>query len=172
MRAWIPLLAAAAAVAACSRNDVHPPSHERMVKLLDELAAKADVDNPFFGHQRLDTLQKQLQEAGPRADWRLRWETATAALEQGLEREAIDLLTATHEAIARGQLAADPAGRVGVAFQLGLAWLRFGETENCCKLPNQERCFTPSASVVSSSQEPVPSSAPIMAEKPLPKSCV
>ena len=143
MRAWIPLLAAAAAVAACSRNDVHPPSHERMVKLLDELAAKADVDNPFFGHQRLDTLQKQLQEAGPRADWRLRWETATAALEQGLEREAIDLLTATHEAIARGQLAADPAGRVGVAFQLGLAWLRFGETENCCKLPNQERCILP-----------------------------
>ena len=53
-----------------------------MVALLDELAAKADVDNPFFGQQRLATLRTKLQEAGPRADWRLRWETATAALER------------------------------------------------------------------------------------------
>ncbi len=143
MKPWIPMLVSAAAVAACSRGDEHPPSHARMVALLDELAAKADVDNPFFGQQRLATLRTKLQEAGPRADWRLRWETATAALEQGLEREAIDLLTATHEAIARGELAAEPSGRVGVAFQLGLAWLRFGETENCCKLPNQERCILP-----------------------------
>ena len=137
------MLVAAAAVAACSRGDEHPPSHERMVALLDELAAKADVDNPFFGRQRLAALRTKLQAAGPRADWRLRWETATAALEQGQEREAIELLTATHDAIVRGELAAEPAGRVGVAFHLGLAWLRFGETENCCKLPNQERCILP-----------------------------
>lgn len=143
MKPWIPMLVAAAAVAACSRGDAHPPSHARMVALLDELAAKADVDNPFFGRQRLATLRTKLQEAGPRADWRLRWETATAALEQGQEREAIELLTATHDAIVRGELAAEPAGRVGVAFHLGLAWLRFGETENCCKLPNQERCILP-----------------------------
>ena len=41
MRPWKPSSVTAAATAACSRDDVHPPSQERKVKLLAEFAAQA-----------------------------------------------------------------------------------------------------------------------------------
>ena len=114
-----------------------------MVALLDELAKQTEVDNPFFGQHRLQALRADLQRAGAAAPWRLRWETAVAELEQGHERAAIDLLAATREALLDGSLAGDTAAKVGVSFHLGVACLRLGETENCCRNPTVETCILP-----------------------------
>ncbi len=141
------LLLSCALAAACGGNGPaapeRPASHTRMVALLDQLATQSGIDNPFFGQQRLTNLRAELQAAGAKAPWRLRWETAMAELEQGHERDAIDLLAATREALVRGELETDHAGKIGTSFHLAMAYLRLGETENCCKLPNQERCILP-----------------------------
>lgn len=114
-----------------------------MVTLLADLAAQADVDNPFFGQRRLQTLRAELAHEGAAAPWRLRWETAVAELEQGHERAAIDLLAATRDGLRSGTLAGDHAAKIGVDFHLGVAWLRLGETENCCASPTEETCILP-----------------------------
>ncbi|MGB3966255.1 MAG: CRTAC1 family protein [Planctomycetota bacterium] len=114
-----------------------------MVALLAERANQADIDNPFFGQRRLTALRADLARAGDQAPWRLRFETAIAELEQGHERAAIDLLTATHDGLRSGAIAGDYAAKVGVSFHLGVAYLRLGETENCCQNPTTETCILP-----------------------------
>jgi hypothetical protein len=118
-------------------------SHARMVALLAEQARRADDDNPFFGRRRLDGLRAELDRLGARAPWRLRWETAVAALEQGREREAIDLLAATRDGLRTGAIDGDTAAKIGVSFHLGVASLRLGETENCCASPTADSCILP-----------------------------
>ncbi len=125
--------------AACGR----PDSHTRMVALLDELAAKTEVDNEFFGRRKLEAARAHLARAGENAPWHLRWRTGLAELEQGNERAAIDVLAATREALMTGAIAGDHAAKIGVSFHLGVAWLRLGETENCCANPTHETCILP-----------------------------
>ncbi len=137
-------VAAALLAGACGGEPAaRPASHERMVALLERLAQQADVDNPYFGRRRLDTLRSELQRAGERAGWRLRWETALAALEHGHEREAIELLDAARDGLRTGAIAGDTAAKVGVSFHLGVACLRLGESENCCAAPTADSCILP-----------------------------
>jgi hypothetical protein len=114
-----------------------------MVALLEQLARRADTDNPYFGTRRLARLRAELQRAGEHAPWRLRWETAIAALEQGHELEAIELLQATREGLRSGAIDGDAAAKLGVSFHLGVASLRRGESENCCAAPAPESCIVP-----------------------------
>lgn len=122
---------------------VQSEGHRRMVTLLADLAKQADVDNPYFGKHRLESLRAELARAGASAPWRLRWETAVAELEQGHERAAVDLLAATREGLMAGTIAGDIAAKIGVDFHLGVACLRLGETENCCANPTTETCILP-----------------------------
>ncbi|MBL8752097.1 MAG: CRTAC1 family protein [Planctomycetes bacterium] len=120
-----------------------PESHARMVAALDEAARQAEIDNPFYGQRRLERLRADLQQAGDKAPWRLRWETAVAELEQGHEREAIAILEATRGKLLDRSLAGDAAAMIGVVFHLGVASLRLAETENCCANPTEETCILP-----------------------------
>jgi hypothetical protein len=142
-RGWVGLLLLAATCGGDTRSTAQPEGHRRMVALLAEIATKAEVDNPFFGQQRLAKLRAELARAGEAATWRLRWETAVAALEQAEEREAIVLLAATREGLRTGAVAGDHAARIGVSYHLGVANLRRGETENCCAAPSYESCILP-----------------------------
>ncbi len=137
---------AAATAAAAPANAPPQPqsqSHQRMVALLAEAAAQAKVDNPFFGERRLQRLRAEVDRLGEAAPWRLRWEAGTAALELGLEAEAIERLADTRQRLLDGRLQADTAAKVGVCYHLGVAWLRRGETENCCVNPTEETCILP-----------------------------
>ena len=120
-----------------------PEGHRRMVALLARRADEAEVEHPYFGRQRLERLRAALRGAGESAPWRQRWETAMAALEQGHEREAIELLEATRAGLRAGSIAGDAAAAVGVSFHLGVACLRLGESENCCARPSTEACILP-----------------------------
>ncbi len=131
-------------VGACSKQAAQGPraGHERMVALLAERAA-ADDGNPYFGLRALQHDREDLQRGGDAATWRLRLDTAVAELQQGQERAAIDLLAAARDGLMAGRLAGDAAAAVAVDFHLGIAWLRLGETENCCAMPTQQSCILP-----------------------------
>ena len=134
------LVAVGMLLAGCGRRD---EGHERMVALLASMGEEASRANPYFGSSRLQQLQGELAQAGEQAGWRLRLDTATELLHHGREREAILLLQQTHDALLAGTLAGDMAAKVGVMFHLGTAWLRLGETENCCADPTTETCILP-----------------------------
>src|SRR5688572_9311297 len=140
MRTRCALLACVSvAAAACGGSD----SHAQMVALLDEFAAKAEVHNEFFGSRKLQTLRADFARLGDRAPWELRWQLGTTELEQGHERAAIGVLEATRAALLAGTLPGDDAAKIGVTFHLGVAYLRLGETQNCCANPTHETCILP-----------------------------
>ncbi|MEZ6038547.1 MAG: VCBS repeat-containing protein, partial [Planctomycetota bacterium] len=132
-------------LAACGEPERagHSAGHERMVATLAQLAKDAARDHPYFGKARLEHLQQQVERAGERAEWRLLLEAATEHLHHGHEREAIALLQRAHDGLASGKLTGDDAAKVGVAFHLGVAWLRLAETENCCARPTADSCIVP-----------------------------
>ncbi|HEX5051812.1 MAG TPA: CRTAC1 family protein [Planctomycetota bacterium] len=116
-----------------------------MVTLLDQRAEQAREDNPYFGERAVRELRGDLQRLGDAAPWRLRLDTAVGELQLGHERAAIELLAAAREGLRKGILPGDTAAAIGVSFHLGVAWLRLGETENCCASPTPETCILPIA---------------------------
>ncbi len=114
-----------------------------MVALLEERAKQAFEDNQFFGERALRQLRADLQRQGDAAPWRLCLDTAVGELQLGHERLGIELLTAAREAMKSGQIQGSRDAAVAVSFHLGVAWMRLGETENCCATPTQETCILP-----------------------------
>jgi hypothetical protein len=132
-------------VVACSKEpavDPRPAAHVRMVETLAQRAA-TDDGNPYFGEGERRRLRSELQAQGEAAGWRLRLDAAVAELHHGDERRAIELLMAEREALMHGRLEGDAAAAVAATFHLGTAWLRLGETENCCAQPTTETCILP-----------------------------
>lgn len=142
MRTTVSVLIAAAVGAACGRGEPGP-GHRRMVTTLAELARQGAPDNPYFGTGRLQKLHQELEQRGAAAPWRLLLGTAEQELNQGNTRRAIELLTRAHESLRRGEARGDVAAEVGIPFHLGVAWMRLGETENCCARPTAETCILP-----------------------------
>ena len=117
--------------------------HARMVALLAERAAAADVDHPFFGKQFAAATLAQIERIGDAASWRMRFDAGMAQLRLGNERRGITILESAREGLQRGTLQADMASMVGTSFQLGVACLRLAETENCCAVPTPDSCILP-----------------------------
>ena len=120
-------------------------SHERMVALLAERAVAAEIDNPFYGRRAVEAARVELQRLGERAPWKLRFDAGLGELRLGNERQGIAILEAAREGLQRGVLKTDMAGMIGTSFQLGVACLRLGETENCCAVPTPDSCILPIA---------------------------
>jgi hypothetical protein len=118
-------------------------SHARMLEVLRAIQERTPDDNPFFGTRSLREKRAELEQRGAAAPWKLRMDTALAELQLGHEREAIDLLAATRAGLQSGAIAGDAAAKSVVAFHLGVAWLRLGETQNCCKKPTIDSCVLP-----------------------------
>ncbi|MCA8974902.1 MAG: CRTAC1 family protein, partial [Planctomycetes bacterium] len=98
-----------------------------------------------FGVQKAEDLRRQLLAAGAGADWRLRLDTGVAELQLGNERRGIEILDALRTGLQTGQVQGDIDAAVAASFYLGVAWMRLGETENCCKQAVPESCILPFA---------------------------
>lgn len=133
---------------ASSSGAVRPaPSagHQRMLDLLQRLADETPETNTYLGDRMARQLREQL-EAIPPAErstnrWRLMMQLADEELRLGNEAEAIRLLTA-----ARDLVPDIDANRVILGYnhyQLGIAWLRLAETQNCAQHPNADACILP-----------------------------
>jgi len=112
---------------------------------LAEIAARSPEDNPFVGDAPVLRAEAELA-ALPPDDTAARIRVGVAAgngrLRLGDVREAIDHFRAAVDLL---PAAADiaPVHADFTRFHLGLAYLRLGETENCCLRHSAESCIVP-----------------------------
>ena len=122
-----------------SDTHTHITSHQRMLTLLKQIADQTANMNNYLGEGLARQLRRHLAnlpvDASKLNRWRLHTELAEAELRLGNEEAAIDQLTQAGKLLPqlRGQLSPLMANQT--LFRLGVAYLRHGETQNCC--PNE-----------------------------------
>ncbi len=120
-------------------------SHARMIRELAQIADTAKRQHPYLGDARARRFRSQLaalpKEAPDRHRAGLHFQLGMAELYLGREREAITQLTRAREISLANP---DAAGSMSeISFRLGLAYLRLGETENCCLRYTADACVFP-----------------------------
>lgn len=120
-------------------------SHVEMRKALAHFAELSRERHPYLGTGISDRIRAALDQLPASAPARARWEANFAAgdaeLKLGRLRSAIGYLEA---ALALAEEAGvDEQGLAYNHFQLGVAYMRLGETENCCKRNAPESCILP-----------------------------
>ncbi len=126
-----------------------PSSHDRMVALLADLAARAAVDHPLLSDAALDAVRKKIDSAPPGtpADRILPLLLQRAELE--LRQNQIEAAVADFERVVSETEALVPSGLADAdslnhaLFRLGVANMRMGETQNCCLRNSPESCIAP-----------------------------
>ena len=120
-------------------------SHAKMIGVLEEIRRRTPDENPFLGEATALRLRAQLAalpgDAPERARVNLQYRLGVAELFLGNERQAIDQLSSARTQFSSAQ--ATPAGAAELDFRLGLAYMRLGETQNCCLRHNPESCILP-----------------------------
>lgn len=118
-------------------------SHERMVKLLRDIAERSVVDHKYHGRKQAQDLFDELAKLEGKAPWKLRLDAALAHLRLGATRDGIRILEQAHEALGSGAIEGDLDAKNAIRFYLGMAWLRLAESDNCCARPTPESCILP-----------------------------
>ena len=123
------------------------PGHEKMLTILKEIAVRTPETNDYLGGRLVKRLRGLLLNLPTKAPdlirWRLHMEIAEGELRLGNETEAIAEFTQARQLIPqlRGALSALEANRT--LFRLGVAYMRRGETQNCCQRHTPESCILP-----------------------------
>ena len=118
-----------------------------MVALLAEIAARTADEHPFLGDKALRALEAQLGSLPPGAGARVRWDLekriGVEKLRLGRNEEAVRHLENAygHLAAVEKEIGSDEAR--STVFQLALANLRMGETQNCVSRHTAESCILP-----------------------------
>ena len=119
--------------------DTAADGHQKMLSLLKQIADQTAETNSYLGEGLARQLRRHLAnlpvDASNLNRWRLHTELGEAELRLGNEAAAIDQLTQAGKLLPRlrGQLSPLMANQT--LFRLGVAYLRQGETQNCC--PNE-----------------------------------
>ncbi len=118
--------------------------HQKMLAALREILDRTDEENWLLGDVKIRELRQKLAAMKPDAPSAARFQTLVdlgdAVVYYGDEREGLDIFKAA--------FALDPAGIPNGLYQdskirHAAAWLRLGETENCCANHNPESCILP-----------------------------
>lgn len=123
------------------------PGHQRMLRLLQQIADETPDENSFLGDAKARTLRKQIAEfptgTSDRTKWMAYMQLGHELLHLGHELEGIDYLErALH--LTRTQQDAVPVEVLNhTHYRLGVAYMRRGETENCCLRNRPESCILP-----------------------------
>ena len=126
--------------------------HERMVALLEEIRQRAPDEFPFFGRQAHIRAREELRRFGAGANEleRLNMLSVLGRHELFYEenpRLAVEHLNEAHDLFSQIERADSPPEHFEAwnhaAFLLGVAWLRVGETENCCARHGAQSCILP-----------------------------
>ena len=121
--------------------------HERMLRLLQEIADATSDENSFLGDAKARTLRKRLAELPTETSDRTKWmaymQLGHELLRLGNELEGIDYLErALH--LTRTHQEAVPVEVLNQNhYRLGVAYMRRGETQNCCLRNRPESCILP-----------------------------
>ncbi len=118
-----------------------------MVQELDVLARAAQNENRYQGDGLVRQLEGQLATLDDRSPlelrWRLRRLLGVALLRAGAERRGVERLTEAYELLPEvaAEIGAERANET--IFQLGVGYMRIGETQNCCSRFTPESCIVP-----------------------------
>ena len=119
--------------------------HRKMLAVLADIAERTDGENPYLGNADVEKLRADVAALGvdatPKERWQLHLSSGLAELRVGNERRAIAQLEKSRELIPAAELER-PWGSIA-NFQLGVAYMRLGETQNCCLRNNRESCILP-----------------------------
>ena len=121
-----------------AQHKEQPAGHKKMLVLLQEIAEQTPEVNPWLGDRRARDLRTRYAAPPRHASGLDRWRTllnvANEELRLGNERKAIEYFSEAWERTTR---------RVYLSFRLGVAYLRLGETQNCCLRNTPESCILP-----------------------------
>ncbi|MFT4547079.1 MAG: hypothetical protein ACI9UA_003406 [Pseudoalteromonas tetraodonis] len=126
--------------------------HVRMLDELAEIARSTPDENIWLGDKRARKLRAELADLPDDASHatlgKLKSDLAKAELKLGNESEAIRLLTECDQQHLRQLAAGWPREQTfalanTLRFDLGVAHLRLGETQNCCRRNTPDSCIMP-----------------------------
>ncbi len=129
-------------------DPVMEPGHAQMLQWLEELRERTDEENPYLGGAELRAARAKLEALAEDAPVRQRLallaQVGVAEMHLGHEDVAIEVLTEAHgllpDSLAAGL---DSESASNVAFFLGVAYMRFAESQNCCALNVPGSCILP-----------------------------
>ena len=127
---------------ASSEPDEPPSSHTTMLELLEDVRQRTPDD--ARARQLRARLAALPDDAPIDARLPLLVDLGQAELDLGWEREAIDRLSEAYELLPEARRAGltDRSSNL-VPFHLGVAYMRLGETQNCCLRNSPESCILP-----------------------------
>jgi hypothetical protein len=119
--------------------------HERMVAALAKIARDTPTESPFLGTKFINELKPQVDALGEGATGReaceLNFKLGEAYVRHGDLEVGIAHLKRAYELIPTAKL---PQHRtVHMRFKLGVAYMRLGETQNCCASNTPDSCILP-----------------------------
>jgi len=124
-----------------------PRAHERMLASLRTVLDRTAEENPWLGDREVRELRalvaKLPAQRLDRDQWWTLYRLGFAELTQGNEAEAVRLLSRVVSLIPTVEPPVAPEWRTNVTYQLGVAYLRLGEEQNCCALNQPESCLLP-----------------------------
>ena len=132
--------------------DTATANHQRMLATLKQIADQTAETNNYIGEGLARQLRRHIANLSVDVSnlnrWRLHTELGEAELRLGNEEAAIDQLTQAGRLLPqlRGQLSPLMANQT--LFRLGVAYMRRGETQNCCPkqigaASNPDSCILP-----------------------------
>ncbi len=125
--------------------------HQRMVELLTTLKVKATDEHRYVGGGRVRKMRATLADlpasTPPLQKARMLYLLADAELKLGAEEEAIERYERARELFLTAKSTVRPDLAAGMLiemdFSLGVAYLRLGETQNCCLRNTPDSCILP-----------------------------
>ncbi|MGE0609294.1 MAG: FG-GAP repeat domain-containing protein, partial [Pirellulales bacterium] len=121
--------------------------HARMLHELDRIQS-GERPNVFIKEiQHRRQLEEQLAGLPANASGaervKLQMDLGQCELELGHEAEALEFMQAAQKTLKDLGVYMPPQEQVAMLYKLGVAYLRLGETENCCLRHTPESCFMP-----------------------------
>jgi tetratricopeptide (TPR) repeat protein len=130
-----------------SDASVHRSGHERMLATLREIKRRARDEDPFTAEKPLRDRAAHLASLPASASESARNEALVAvgdaALDLGQTEKAIEHYNLSLRMIEESARPQPTLARAWAYFRLGVAYLRLGETQNCCLSHNPESCIMP-----------------------------
>ncbi|MGI9429017.1 MAG: CRTAC1 family protein [Bythopirellula sp.] len=122
--------------------------HRRMLKELERIGQEAPDRDPYLGDANVRTLRAQLASLPPHGSLtqrlRVLLNLGAAELAIGNEQESIDRLQEAYQMLpALLEHGLDRKSANTVTYQLAVAYMRLGETQNCCQRNSPESCILP-----------------------------
>ncbi len=122
-------------------------SHRRMVMHLEDIRRRTPDENIWQGDRQARQARQALASLPAGADDRERArreaDLGFHELRLGNEREAIELYESAYAHLSPFEDKGSRSKALRHLFRLGVAYLRYGETQNCCKGNTAESCILP-----------------------------